>query len=168
MKRYTFILILLGLVVCANGAFARDNDHARGHDRHSTYRYHHDRFYRPGLFGWAFGMAIPPIGAVITNLPSGHSVVTIGGGHYYRHGDVYFRSCDSGYMVVEQPVVVERVVEKTVIVPEADSVVNVPNGDGTYTTVKLVRKGRGYVGPQGEYYENNPSVEQLRVLYAKN
>ncbi len=43
--------------------------------------------------------------------------------------------------------------------------INVPNSNGGYTPVKLTRHGQGYVGPQGEYYEGYPSIDQLKVLY---
>lgn len=46
-------------------------------------------------------------------------------------------------------------------------VVNIPNVNGSYTQVTLRRSGGGYVGPQGEFYPANPTVEQLRVLYGK-
>ncbi len=45
--------------------------------------------------------------------------------------------------------------------------VNVPNSGGGYTPVNLVKKGDGYVGPQGEYYQGNPTVDQLKALYGK-
>lgn len=45
--------------------------------------------------------------------------------------------------------------------------VNVPNSNGSFTPVKLVKYKDGYVGPQGEYYPGNPTVDQLRVLYGK-
>jgi len=43
--------------------------------------------------------------------------------------------------------------------------VNVPNNNGSYTAVVLRRSGNGYVGPQGEYYDQVPSTAQLRVMY---
>jgi hypothetical protein len=45
--------------------------------------------------------------------------------------------------------------------------VNVPNSNGSFTPVKLVKYQGGYIGPQGEYYPGNPTVDQLRVLYGK-
>ena len=45
--------------------------------------------------------------------------------------------------------------------------VNIPNSKGTYTPVTLKRSGNGFVGPQGEYYPQFPSIEQLKVMYAK-
>ena len=50
----------------------------------------------------------------------------------------------------------------------ADTVViNIPNKDGSYSQVTLVKHGEGYLGPQKEYYEGHPTVEQLQVLYGK-
>lgn len=45
--------------------------------------------------------------------------------------------------------------------------VNVPNSDGTFTAVILQRSGTGFMGPQGEYYPQLPSTEQLRVMYSR-
>ena len=45
--------------------------------------------------------------------------------------------------------------------------VNVPNSNGGYTAVVLKRSGNGYVGPQGEYYDQIPTTAQLQVMYGK-
>jgi hypothetical protein len=45
--------------------------------------------------------------------------------------------------------------------------INVPNDSGGYTAVVLKRSGNGYVGPQGEYYTQVPSTEQLKVMYGR-
>jgi len=42
----------------------------------------------------------------------------------------------------------------------------VPNSAGRFTSVKLVKHGSGYTGPQGEFYPHSPTVAQLRVLYS--
>ncbi len=44
---------------------------------------------------------------------------------------------------------------------------NVPNSNGSYTAVVLRRSGNGYVGPQGEYYDQVPSTAQLQAMYGK-
>ena len=44
-------------------------------------------------------------------------------------------------------------------------IINIPNSNGSYTPVTLVRQGNGYIGPQGEYYASRPTVAQLKVLY---
>ena len=44
-------------------------------------------------------------------------------------------------------------------------IVNVVNNNGSVTPVRLQRKGTGYVGPRGEYYETLPTSEQLEPAY---
>jgi len=56
---------------------------------------------------------------------------------------------------------------KTVITKGEQITINVPNSNGSYTPVTLVKYGNGYIGPQGEYYPGNPTVEQLKALYGK-
>lgn len=68
------------------------------------------------------------------------------------------------------PVVVAQ--PSAVVVPtttySGDSVtVNVPNNSGGYSAVVLKRSGNGYVGPQGEYYDQIPSTAQLQAMYGK-
>ena len=45
--------------------------------------------------------------------------------------------------------------------------VNIPNAVGGHTPVKLKKSGDGFIGPQGEYYSEFPSVEQLKLMYGK-
>jgi hypothetical protein len=45
--------------------------------------------------------------------------------------------------------------------------VNVPNSNGGYTAVVLKRSGNGYLGPQGEYYDQIPTTAQLQAMYGK-
>lgn len=50
---------------------------------------------------------------------------------------------------------------------ERTIVINVPNHNGSYTPIALRKSGRGYIGPQGEYYHGNPTVAQLAALYGR-
>ena len=177
-KRYfvsKFLLaVFLGLVlfVPATNAFA---DHGRwegslprnhqvvsfGRER---FHFHEGRFFRPGFFGFGFVAVEPPVGIIITALPFGYRTLVIGGDTYYCYNDVYYRVCPGGYAVVPAPVVSPNVV----VVPQVQGdavVINIPNSRGGYNPVRLVRRGGGYVGPQGEYYAGNPTIEQLRALY---
>jgi hypothetical protein len=43
----------------------------------------------------------------------------------------------------------------------------IPNGNGSYTSVTLRKTEKGFLGPQGEFYEDHPTIEQLRDRYAK-
>jgi YMGG-like Gly-zipper len=45
--------------------------------------------------------------------------------------------------------------------------VNVTNSNGGYTSVVLKRSGNGYVGPQGEYYDQVPTTAQLQAMYGR-
>ena len=48
---------------------------------------------------------------------------------------------------------------------DASFEVNIPNNRGGYTMVILNRSGDGFTGPQGEYYEEFPRVDKLKVIY---
>jgi hypothetical protein len=41
----------------------------------------------------------------------------------------------------------------------------VPNSKGRFTPVTLIKRANGYIGPQGEFYPNNPTIAQLRAVY---
>ena len=63
------------------------------------------------------------------------------------------------------PVVVSEVPTTTYV---GDTVtVNVANSNGGYTAIVLKRSGNGYVGPQGEYYDQIPTTAQLQAMYGK-
>ena len=137
---------------------------------HHRYYYRDGRFYRSFWFGFPeFSVSILPVGAFITVLPRGHRVMVLGGATYYYYDNMYFTNCPSGYVVVPAPVANPPVV----IVPQSQGlsgetvIINVPNTNGSYTPVTLTKKNDGYTGPQGEYYPEHPTVEQLKALYGK-
>jgi len=157
------VILFCGLSLFPSSeVLARDRGwHGRTHREvvyvgHNRYHYHGGKFYRPGWFGFEFVLNIPPVGAVVSVLPNGYKTVLIGRDKYYHYNNVYYRTCPTGYVVVSQPVV-----------PAGSLVINVPNSYGGYTAVTLTRHGDGYIGPQGEFYRGNPTVEQLRVLYGR-
>jgi hypothetical protein len=45
--------------------------------------------------------------------------------------------------------------------------VNIPNDHGGYTPVVIKRSGKGFAGPQGEFYPEFPKVSQLKVMYGR-
>ena len=45
--------------------------------------------------------------------------------------------------------------------------INIPNGDGSYTSVTLQKTEKGFLGPQGEFYAAHPTEEQLKARYCK-
>ncbi len=88
-------------------------------------------------------------------------------GHPWRHG--YVR-VGPPVVVVRPPVVVPPA--PPVVIEQAPPVIQnstvtvwILNSNGSRTSVQLTRQGRGYLGPRGEYYDQMPTNEQLRVVY---
>lgn len=46
--------------------------------------------------------------------------------------------------------------------------IHIPNGDGSFTLITLKKTGTGFLGPQGEFYPDHPTVDQLKERYIKN
>jgi hypothetical protein len=180
-KKYVVRKLLLAaglsllLVAPSTEAFARGREEthpvlSRGSDR---YHYRDGRFYRQGWFGFEFFVIAPPVGATIRVLPFGGETFFVKGTRYYHHGNAYYTDCPGGYVVVPAPSVHSNTASlfSVAVQPERSSgetvIVSVPNSNGSYTSVTLRRHNNGYLGPQGEYYPGNPSVDQLRALYGK-
>ena len=45
--------------------------------------------------------------------------------------------------------------------------INIPNGNGSSTSVTLTKTEKGFLGPQGEFYADHPTEEQLKARYLK-
>jgi len=175
------LALLMIFVLSAQGAFAdqgrggrgdsrgdgRDDSHREsGYSQHRhevveignrRYHYYDGRFYRPWFFGFGLAIASPPIGAVISFLPFGYQTIVVRDTPYYYYANIYYRPCPSGYTVVPEPITN----------PRETITINVPNVRGSYTPITLLKQGDGYIGPQGEYYVGNPTVEQLKALYGR-
>jgi hypothetical protein len=164
LKGKFWLAMILGLicVIPYQEAFAWGGDRTN----RGRYYYHAGRFYRWGDSRYI--VVNPPLGAIVTALPFGYVSVVFGGVRYYRYNHVYYRHCPSGYVIVADPTVNPNI---AYLPPAAGSagriVVNVPNANGGYTPVQLLRYNNGYIGPQGEYYPGNPTVDQLRALYGR-
>jgi hypothetical protein len=48
-----------------------------------------------------------------------------------------------------------------------DITLNIPNAAGGYTSVMIKSSGKGFIGPQGEFYPEFPRVSALKVIYGK-
>ncbi len=140
------------------GSRWRDDDR-HGRDSHHN-RHHHYPRYGDSVFA----------------LSAGFLTVYLHGNRYYYSEGVYYRPQGTRYVVVAPPaqayvyVPTPTVVSTTGVVnaPIPDPLtVNIPNNQGGYTSVTLKKSGSGYVGPQGEFYPQFPTVEQLKVLYVK-
>jgi len=166
------VLLLAFTVSCSSNAFAWGREH--GH-----YRYSGGHWNNSGWF-WGFFATGLAVGAIVATLPPHYEIVYINNAPYYYYDNVYYRRCPSGYVVVPEPIVttvvtapVVTMVATTPIVTQPKvmsaetTTINIPNASGGYTPVILIKHNTGYIGPQGEYYEGNPTVGQLKVLYGK-
>lgn len=173
-----WLVLSLSLIftLSSTNAFARGRE-SRPHREvvvvgHERYHYRYGRFYRPWFFGFEFAVAAPPIGAIVTFLPASRRSIISGGITYYYYDNIYYRACPSGYLVVTEPVINSNVTyappAAQYAMPSGQTVtINVPNSNGSYTPITLVKHNNGYIGPQGEYYSGNPTIDQLKALYGK-
>ncbi len=139
-------------------------------------------YYSDGLYynraGSNYIIVRPPMGAVVRALPVEYRPVTINGVTYYVDNGTYYIYTRNGYQVVPQPATIVQAapVQASPVVVNASPAttysddaytVNIPNYRGGYTAVAIKRSGRGFVGPQGEFYNDFPRVEQLKVMYLR-
>jgi len=76
--------------------------------------------------------------------------------YYYRRPEIIYA-----------PVTPAKIAPQAIQPDNSSITINIPNANGGYTPVKLVKSNGGYIGPQGEFYTEMPTVEQLKVLYGK-
>jgi hypothetical protein len=117
--------------------------------------------------GWGWGWGWPVLGAVA--LGAAATTVWIANHPYYYYDGLYYNYTPQGYVVVTPPattVVTAPVVSGDQVSDDVITV-NVPNDKGGYTAVVIKRSGKGFVGPQGEFYPDFPRVSQLKLMYGK-
>lgn len=135
----------------------------------------HNYYYCDGIFyqrsARKYVIVEPPIGAVISELPFGYQPVVIDGTMYYVCKGVYYRHHNHGFEVIPKPEVAAVQIVRTYNISTSKNndsfVINIPNAKASYTTVTLRRFKDGFIGPQGEFYSEFPTVEQLRVIYGQ-
>jgi len=151
--------------------FNRHNRHGfNRHNRHGFNR--HNRNLRSSFrLGLHFGHGHGPI----VSLPHFSTAIFVGGHRYYHNHGTYYKRSSCGYYAVPNPYenYYSTKIESTEYEgdlqnrSESSFVVNIPNSDSGYTEVLIKKSGDGYIGPQGEYYQNFPSVDQLKAMYSK-
>jgi hypothetical protein len=133
--------------------------------------YYYDGLYYSYVGDGDYVVVNPPIGAYVNVIPSDFQPMIINGRTYYVDNGVYYILTEHhGYKVVPAPVVYAQPAQVVVAQPVAtqDSFpVNIPNSNGSYTTVVIKKSGNGYVGPQGEFYAQFPTIAQLKAMYVK-
>ena len=139
-----------------------------------TRYYYYDGLYYAYVGDGDYVLVNPPMGAFVNVIPPDFQPVSINGRIYYTNNGVYYILTEHhGYKVVPQPVVytepppvVMSQPEQVIVTAQAPAPVygqdtfpiNIPNGNGSYTTVVIKKSGNGYVGPQGEFYAQFPTV----------
>ncbi len=130
----------------------------------------YDYFYDDGLFyldePYGYTVVPAPIGAIVYDLPAGYREVVINGVLYYVYDGAYYIPAENGYRVVSPPAAMASL-SASANASQDSFTLSVPDSRGGYTAVTLRRSGQGFIGPQGEYYERFPGVEQLRLMYGK-
>jgi len=115
-------------------------------------------------------------GYVVASPSTSYQPVVINGVTYYVNNGAYYIYTQYGYQAVAAPVgALQPVVTQSAVMASVpatagtgDSItVNIPNDKGGYNAVVLKPSGKGYVGPQGEFYPDFPKVSQLKVMYGK-
>lgn len=177
LKFKTLMALFLVLALASSEAYAYRGGHQPGR-RGEWHHYRDGHWYRDGFFWFNTAVSALAIGALINRLPPKHTTVVYAGVPYYYAEGYYYRPYErGGYVVVQPPVVAQPVVvaQQVPVIPIAQNTqpsdmvtINIPNSRGGYTPVTLRKAGTGYVGPQGEYYSDNPTVEQLKTLYGGN
>lgn len=129
------------------------------------YYYLEGTYYRETPSGYVIVSA--PRGAMITALPERHKVIVYDNTDYYYYNNTYYVKQPAGYAVVTPPPSVVSSNATAVEAPEKTIVVTVPNPNGSYIPVTLQKYSDGYVGPNGEFYPDYPTIDQLKAMYAK-
>ena len=140
-------------------------------------------FYRSTPAGYVVVPA--PMGAVVPALPPGYTVVYMGGTPYYYYGNAYYTVAPNGYVVTAPPAVAaapvavapsvapvsapaaQQSVPSTTNEPSDAVETYIPNGNGSFTVVTLRKTEKGFLGPQGEFYADHPTEDQLKARYCK-
>ncbi|MEI8140386.1 MAG: hypothetical protein WCI03_11025 [bacterium] len=163
-------IMLAGSVTMADSGRGRDNSY-RGRDSHSGYnsrcsyqnrgydRDRHGGYYRGDHGSLAIGLfGLAAVAAVACAASQPDTV-------YVERQVVY---APPPVVYVQQParVVYQPIPAQVEYVQQpATMTINVQNSNGSMTPVAMRQIGIQWVGPKGEYYDNLPSVGQLRPVY---
>jgi hypothetical protein len=154
--------------------------------------FHGGGFHGGGFhgYGWSHGFHSPHVWGGFYIGPEwfwGPTVVIEGAPYYYYSG-IYYTLDGDGLVAVTPPPANPAVAPTPSVPSEAATapantppkvestpaqqsgetvIVNMPNTKGGYTPVKLVKTDKGYLGPQGEFYPDHPTVDELKVLYGR-
>lgn len=109
-----------------------------------------------------------PRGAFVLALPPYYRQIPYEGRTYVYYNNTYYVQEPAGYTVVTPPSQVVTQNPVAAEAPEKTIVVPVPNPNGSYIPVTLEKYSDGYKGPNGEFYPDYPTIDQLKAMYAKS
>ena len=133
------------------------------------YHYRDGAYYHKDRHGYKAVSA--PIGACIARLPYGYQKFYIDGHAYYTYNDVYYKHAPDGYEVIKKPYSKRTKKHKKTRYKQhhdesGDEItLSIRNKKGEHITISVKPSGDGYVGPQGEYYDEFPKIDHLRMIY---
>jgi hypothetical protein len=100
----------------------------------------------------------PSVGSLVDSLPEDHSSVIINGLTYAVYQDVFYLQTTSRYQVIDP----------STLAPNSGSfTIDLINTDGQDTQIQMQAQYNGYIGPQGEFYPQFPSIQQLQAMYVQ-
>ena len=177
-----FVLLFLSLLIIRpTPSYAYWNGHGHGY---YGYGYGHGYGYVgvsigvwPGSYYYGYPYYADPYYyaqpgyAVVSS--SGYQPVIVNGVTYYVNNGAFYIYTQYGYQAVANPAgataPVMQAAPVTAIPVDTDNSfsINIPNNKGGYTAVLLKKSGKGFIGPQGEFYPEFPKVSQLQMMYGK-
>ncbi len=104
-----------------------------------------------------YNAGTPSIGDFVDRLPAGYLAVIINKVTYAVYQDVFYKQVFSEYQVVDP---------FTLVFNRSFSI-GILNSGGTYTQIQMNTVVNGFIGPQGEFYSQFPSIQQLQAMYAR-
>jgi hypothetical protein len=138
----------------SSGGHSGYSSHYRGYDHGRHGGYHHREYgsLAIGLFG------VAAIAAVACAASQPEPV--------YVRRQVVYAPAPVVYVAPPAQVIYQPAPIQAEYVPQPISmVINVQNSNGSMTPVTLRQRGNQWVGPRGEYYDNLPTIGQLRPIY---
>jgi hypothetical protein len=180
-KKGSFILVA-SIVLIAMGSNAWAWGH-RGHGGYGGHGGHGGGYYNS--YGWGIGFSYPyyygnyyngypynnayPYNYVVVETPVVHTTTVVT--HASDASAPQQASTVAPKTSAQSTAQVEAIPKDSATLQQQmangdTTTIYVPNSAGRFTPVKLVKRGNGYTGPQGEFYPHSPTVAQLKVLYS--
>ena len=179
-KKIPVALFMVACLILPSSAFAfgghggwPDGGHGFGH-----------RGFGHGGWGWGWGAVGFVETAALLDAAYRYPPYYYVNGIPYYYGNPYYPAAPVGYVQVVQPPVayvpasvpaVAPAVAAPAVSPQPSDVTNandsfdihIPNGNGSFTLVTLRKTETGFLGPQGEFYADHPTEDQLKARYCK-